>query len=70
MQAMSSTKSSEVDHGSKQVVIMYFTPSVFWVSSFIWSLKIRELMIMINNNNYYYYSHNDSNGATGNDNKQ
>ena len=29
MAAMSSTKSSEVDHGSKQVVIMYFTPSVF-----------------------------------------
>lgn len=35
MAAMSSTKSSEVDHGSKQVVIMYFTPSVFLGSSFI-----------------------------------
>lgn len=57
MAAMSSTKSSEVDHGSKQVVIMYFTPSVFLGSSFIWSSKIRELMIIINNN-YYYYSHN------------
>lgn len=35
MAARSSMNSIELDHGSRHVVITYFTPSLFFVSSFI-----------------------------------